>query len=170
MAGDGPIDRRLVEEAVEDRGDEDVWGLLDAIGAGRPSEAEARLSRILAAADDPFAARLSLFTLLADYARQLTAVAGMARATGVRRGEKSFQRFKSGLAPKLQGDRPYGAASPLAGLHPFRLHRAYLGASRMASERLEKLPQRVLEVESLLKGGSRQPDTVLTAFVVELAG
>ena len=39
------IEVALVEQAVEDRGEEDVWALLDAIGAGRLAEALGRLRR-----------------------------------------------------------------------------------------------------------------------------
>lgn len=169
MADGSSIDRDLVEGGVEDRGDEDVWGLLDAVGEGRRGAAVDRLARILGSADDPVRTRLSIFGLLADYARHLTAVAGMARAAGVPRGEKNYKSFEARWAPKLQAKRPYGAQSPLHGLHTFRLHKAYLGASRIPSDRLERLPARVLEVETLIKGGSRQPDTVLAAFVAELA-
>src|SRR5438309_1220000 len=48
----GKIDRRLVEQSVEDRGEEDVWQLLDAIAMGRGGEALDRLSRLLGGAED----------------------------------------------------------------------------------------------------------------------
>ncbi len=80
---DGRIDRRLVEQTVEDRGEEDVWQLLDAIAAGRGGEALDRLHRLLAAAEDPLAARLSFFSLLASFCRQLVAVRGMMRVARV---------------------------------------------------------------------------------------
>jgi hypothetical protein len=128
------------------------------------------MERYLAAAEDPIAARLSLFALLASFARHLTAVAGMARAASVARGETDYDRkFKPLLAPLLQQDRPYGAPSPLKGVDPFRLHRAYLAASRMPAEHLEQLPWRVLQAELLLKGGSRRADVVLSEWVAELA-
>ncbi len=169
LAEEACIDRALVEETVTDRGDEDVWSLLDAIGRGETGSALARLERYLAAAEDPIEARLSLFALLASFVRQLTAVAGMARAVGVPRGETNYSRFKERLVPRLQEDRPYGAPSPLKGAHPFRLHRAYLAASRLPAERLAGLPGKVLEAELLLKGGSRRADVVLSALVAELA-
>jgi hypothetical protein len=169
LASADTIERRLVEDGVEDRGDEDLWSLLDDVGAGEAARALGRLHRLIAAAEDPIATRLGLFARLADFARHLTAVAGMARAVGVPRGESSYERFKSRWAGKLQADRPYGAASPLAGLHPFRLHRAYLAASRMPSVYLERLPSRILEAEVALKGGSRQPETVLAELVAEMA-
>jgi hypothetical protein len=62
-----------------------------------------------------------------------------------------------------------GGASALAGLHAYRLHRAYLVASRVSPVRLARLPARVTETEVLLKGGSSSPETVLIAFVAELA-
>src|SRR5204863_1866710 len=69
--------RALVAGAVEDRGEEDVWQLLDAIAAGRGDEALTRVARLLRAADDPMAARLSFFSLLAGFCRQLVAVGGL---------------------------------------------------------------------------------------------
>ncbi len=165
----GRIELALVEEVVADRGGEDAFGLLDAIGRGEAGQALSRVERTLAAAEDPVAARLILFAQLADFARQLTAVSGMARAAGVPRGERSYKDFKARLAPRLQEDRPYGAPSPLHGLHAFRLHRAYLAAFRLPAERLSRLPWRVLEAELLLKGGSRRADVVLSELVAELA-
>ena len=163
------IARAAVEETVNDRGDEDVWKILDAIGAGRPVEALNRLDRLLAAAEDPIGARLSFFSLLAGFARELTAVAGMARVAGVARGESNYNRFKSSLAPKLQAQRQ-GGKNPLAGVHPFRLHRAYLAASRLPATLLASLPARTLEAELALKGGSRRPRAVLAALIADLAG
>ncbi|MEZ5332224.1 MAG: hypothetical protein R2991_09290 [Thermoanaerobaculia bacterium] len=163
------IDRASVEEGVEDRGDENLFAFLDDIGDGRGAKALERLDRLIAAADDPIAARLGLFARLADFARNLTAVAGMARAAGVPRGVTHYQTFKTRWAPKLKAARPYGAASPVAKVHDYPLHRAYLAASRMPSGTLERLPARILEAELALKGGSRQPETVLAELVAELA-
>ncbi|MGH9465238.1 MAG: hypothetical protein ACRD0X_06290, partial [Thermoanaerobaculia bacterium] len=161
--------RALVEATVADRGDEDVLKLLDAIGSGEVGQALTRAERYLAAAEDPVAARLSLFALLAGFARHLTAIAGMAHAAGLPRGEKSYQRFKAQLAPRLQEVGPGGGASPFKGWHAYRLHRTYLAASRLPSERLARLPWQVLEAELLLKGGSRKPEVVLSELVTELA-
>ena len=93
--GDDRIDRKLVEQAVEDRGEEDVWQLLDAIAAGRGGEALDRLHRLIAAAEDPLAARLSFFSLLASFCRQLVAVRGMMRVARVPAGEGNYARFKT---------------------------------------------------------------------------
>ncbi|MDH3522557.1 MAG: hypothetical protein OES32_03140 [Acidobacteriota bacterium] len=171
LAGEsGTIDRALVEQSVDDRGEEDVWKILDDIGAGRVAGALYRVDRLMAGADDPLAARFALFGLLANYARQLTAVAGMARSLGVSRGERSYERFKREIAPRLKADRPGLGKSPLATLHEFRLYRVYQAASRLPAELLATLPARVLEVELALKGGSRRPHAVLAAWVAELAG
>lgn len=169
LAEGDAIDRRMVEEGVEDRGDEDLWALLDDVGEGHAARALERVGRLVAAADDPIAARLMLFARLADFARNLTAVAGMARAAGVPRGVSRYDTFKTRWADRLKEARPYGAPSPLTRLHPYRLHRAYLAASRLPSERLERLPARILEAELALKGGSREPETVLAELVAELA-
>ena len=169
LAGTERISRALIERVVEDRGDEDVWKLLDAIGAGRAGEALERLERLLASSDDLIASRLSLFGLLAGFCRQLTALGGQLRAGVVRRGERNYQRFKSGLAPRLQEPLPSGGQNPLTGLHPYRLHRAYLTACALPEAELSRLPDRVLHTELLLKGESRSPDAALSTLVAGLA-
>lgn len=162
------IDRRLVESVVEDRGEEDVWQILDAIGQGRGGEAVARYRRLIEGADDPTATRLSFFSLLASFCRQLAAVAGMARIERVPPGVANFNQFKTRWAPKLQAEPPQGGKNPLAGLHPFRLHRAYLAASRIERTELPRLPWRVLETELQVKGDATDPDTAVTALIAHL--
>ena len=73
------------------------------------------------------------------------------------------------MAPALQGDLPAGADNPVAGLHPFRLHRAYLAAGRFDPAQAATLPWRVLETELQLKGESGDPDTALAQLVAHLA-
>jgi DNA polymerase III delta subunit len=165
----GRIGRRLVEESVEDRGEEDVWQILDAIAAGRGGEALGRLNRLLAGAEDTGATRLSFFSLLASYCRQLVAVRGMMRHARVPAGESSYPRFKDRHAPLLQGEAPHGAKNPLAGLHPYRLHRAYLAASRLPEPFLARLLSDVLETELQLKGESAEGDAALAHLVVRLS-
>lgn len=169
IADGGEITLDHVETGVEDRGDEEVWGILDAIGGRNAGEALERMSRFLSSASDPMAARLSLFGLLAGYARQLAAVRGALVVTGAPAGERNYRRFKDRIAPALQGELPGGFESPLAKLHPFRLHRAYLAASGLDPSRARRLPGRVLEAELLLKGDSRLPEAVLADLVAELA-
>ncbi len=169
LAGGGRIDHRAVVEAVEDRGEQDVWQVLDAIGEGRPAEALERLERLLAGAEDPISARLSFFTLLAGLCRQLTALGGLAARRGVPPAERDYGRFKSLWAPRLQAADEELGTSPLAGLHPFRLHRAYLLASRLPPALLEELPWRVLETERRLKGESGEAATALAELVLALS-
>ena len=104
---------KLVERAVEDRGEEDVWQLLDAVAAGRGGEALDRLRRLILAADDPLAARLSFFSLFASFCRQLTAIRGLMRASRVPAGEANYARFKDRHAPQLQGEVPGGGKNPI---------------------------------------------------------
>lgn len=170
LAEDGKIGRGLVEAVVEDRGEEDVWEILDAIGAGRSGAALTGIQRYLSAASDPVAARLSLFALLASFARQLTAIQGMLRLTQASRGERNYSRFKSRIAPLLQDELPEGGRNPLKGIHPYRLHRAYLAACRMPAGRVETLPRQILEAEMQMKGESSRPDVALTHLVSKLAG
>jgi len=168
MAGGGAIDRALVERTVQDRGEEDVWKILDALGGGREREALDRYRRYVAAADDATSARLSFFNLLAGFCRQLTAISGMMKIARVQPGERNYQRFKSRLAPALQGELPTGEKSPLAGLHPYRLHRAYLAASGIPESELARMPWRILETEMRLKGESSDPDAALTQLMARV--
>ncbi len=166
------IDRRLVESSVEDRGEEDVWQLLDAIAVGRGNLALARLRRLLAGAEDPMQARLAFFGLFASFCRQLTAIRGMMRVARVPEGEANYPRFKDRWAPALQGDLELAGGkgkNPLAGLHPYRLHRAYLAASRLPEPFLAHLPADILETELRLKGESGEADAALAQMVVRVA-
>jgi DNA polymerase III delta subunit len=169
LAGGGAIDSELVRSAVEDRGEEDVWKILDDVGAGAGAQAVRRLRRLLAAAEDPTAARLSFFGLLAEFARHLTAIGGTLDRKGLSTGERSYPRFKQQIAPQLQEELAAGVASPLAGLHPYRLHKAYLAASRAPRDHLTRLPARLLETELLLKGEASRPQVALEGLVSELA-
>ena len=168
-AGEKRITRKLVEQNVEDRGEEDVWQLLDAVATGRAAEALDRLRRLLTSSEDPLAARLSFFSLFASFCRQLTAIRGMMRAARVPAGESNFGRFRDRLAPSLQGELPGGGKNPLAGIHPFRLHRAYLAASRLPEPMLARLPSDVLETELQLKGESGEADAALADLVARVA-
>ena len=168
-AGEKRITRKLVEQNVEDRGEEDVWQLLDAIATGRAADALDRLRRLLTSSEDPLAARLTFFALFAGFCRQLTAIRGMMRAARVPAGEANFARFRDRLAPSLQGELPGGGKNPLAGIHPFRLHRAYLAASRLPEPMLARLPSDVLETELQLKGESGEADAALADLVARVA-
>jgi hypothetical protein len=168
-AGAARITRKLVEQSVEDRGEEDVWQLLDAVATGRAAEALDRLSRLLTSAADPLAARLTFFSLFSSFCRQLTAIRGMMSAARVPAGEPNFARFRDRLAPALQGELPGGGKNPLAGLHPFRLHRAYLAASRLPEPMLARLPSDVLETELRLKGESSEADAALATLVARVS-
>jgi hypothetical protein len=125
---------------------------------------------MLSGADDPMAARLTFFALLAGFCRTLTAVRGLMQLHGVRPGEGNYGRFKSTLEPKLKAPLPGGGKNPVASLHPFRLHRAYLAAGRLPAAALDRLPAWVLDCELQLKGESGEPDTALAHLVARLAG
>jgi DNA polymerase III delta subunit len=168
MARGGKIDRNLVAQVVRDRGQEDVWGILDAIGAGRGDQALTRMRRLLGATTDPIGERLKFFGLLASFCRQLTAIHGMVRVARVPPAERNYARFKNSIAPALQGELPAGVKNPLAGLHPFRLHRAYLAAGRLSEATANRLPWHVLETEMMLKGESRDAEAALTQLIARL--
>ncbi len=161
-----PISRQMVEEVVEDRGEEDVWKILDAVGNGRAEEALRRFRRMMSSSQDIMATRLSFFSLFAGFCRQLTAVAGMARQAKVPAGVRNYNQFKSRWAAALQGSPPAGGKNPLTGLHPFRLHRAYLAASRLDRDLLLQLPWRILETEFQIKGDSTDPDAAIAQLLV----
>lgn len=164
----GKIDRKLVEQAVEDRGEEDVWQLLDAIGEGRGGEAQDRLRRMISSSEDPLATRLSFWSLLSSFCRQLVALRGMMRIARVPAGEKNYSRFQSQHAPALQSEIPTGGKNPLSGMHPFRLQKLYLAAGRLPEPFLAKLPSDLLETELQLKGESGEADVALARFVARL--
>ncbi len=170
LSGGGQITADLVLAHVEDRGEEDVWELLGAVGAGRAGEALTRLARKIAGAEDPLAERLSVFALVSGFARHLVALTGLLAATGVRTGETRYPRFKSELAPRLQGEIAGLAKNPLAGVHPFRLHRAYLAAGRLGPAQAARLPALVLDTELRLKGEGGSPDAALADLLVALSG
>ncbi|MEM7481895.1 MAG: hypothetical protein AAF481_12035 [Acidobacteriota bacterium] len=159
----------LVQEVIEDRGEQDVWQLLDAIGAGQGAAALGKLQRYFATASDPVAARLSFFALLAGFCRQLVAVRGLMKIHRVPPGERSYPRFKSRFATKLQSELPGGHRNPVAKFHPFRLHRAYLAAGRFDDASIARLSSEVLETELRLKGESDDPDSALGGLVAALA-
>lgn len=167
-AGRRRIDRSMVGEAVEDRGQEDVFKLLDAVGAGRGGEALARLDRLLISAEDPLAARLTFFSLFSGFCRQLAATAGLIRLLRVPAGER-YPRFKSRWAPKLKGEID-GRKSPLASVHDYALYKVYLAASKIDPARAAELPAWVLESELQIKGDSGEPDAALAHLVTRVAG
>jgi DNA polymerase-3 subunit delta len=169
LGGTPRISLEMVRGSVEDRGEEDVWKILDAVAEGRGSEALNRFQRLVAAADDALATRLSFFALLAGFCRQLTAIAGIARIQGVPPGVRAYNQFKDRWAPRLKADLPGGEKNPIAGLHPFRLHRAYLAASGFPRRELAELPWWVLETELQVKGESTEPDAAIAGLLGRLA-
>ena len=169
LAGDGSISASLVEQAVVDRGQEDVWKLLDAVGGGDGRQVLHRLRRTLQGAEDAIATRLSLFSLVADFCRQLSLVHEFL-AAGVPAGERNYRRFQSQIAPELQRPLPGGVENPLARLHPFRLFRVYAAASRLRGQPLGRLPWKVLETEQRIKGESGDADVALAELMSSVAG
>src|SRR6185436_12789508 len=138
LAGGEAIELASVREVVEDRGEEDTFELLDALAEGRSAEVLTRLERMIAGSDDPGRARLAFFSLLAGFCRQLVAVRGVVDRLNLPAGERNYNRFKDRVASSLGGALPgspespgSGFRNPLTGIHPFRLHRAYLAASRL---------------------------------------
>ena len=169
LTGEQEIGVEMVKNVVEDRGEEDAWKTLDAIGEGRADEALQRIGRLMSAAEDPIATRLSFFALLAGFARQLTALSNLIDLHEIPRRSMPYPRFKTQLAPQLQAELEDGRQSPMAGLHPYRLYRAFSVACRVPAESVRDLPARVLETELRLKGESGQPDAALAGLVCDVA-
>ncbi len=170
VAGPGRrIERALVAATVTDRGEEDAFKILDAVGAGRGGEALARLERYLAAADDPLAARLIFFAQFAGWCRRVAAVHGLMTVHGVRAGESAYPRFQSQSAPRLQRELPGGLPNPVAGDKPYPLHRAYLAAGRLSPRAAASLPAWLLEAELELKGESGDPAAALGHLVARVS-
>jgi DNA polymerase III delta subunit len=169
LAGGATIELASVRETVEDRGEEDSFQLLDALAEGRAAEVLGRLDRMIAGSDDPGRARLAFFALLAGFCRQLVAVRGVVDRLGLSAGERNYTRFKDRVAPALGGSLPEGLPNPLSGIHPFRLHRAYLCAGRLPLPVLLALPMRLLDTEMALKGEGTDPQAALAALIAEVA-
>ena len=171
--GVGRIDRSVVEEMVADRGDQDVFQLLDAIAGQRPADALVQLRRHLDSAPERIPARLSFFALLANFCQQLATAHGVVAALDLP-VESNFNRFKTRVLPKLTAELPGGKAHPLLRIHPFRLFRIFQAASARrdprASRAIAGLPWRVLQTEVRLKGGSADGDAALEALVAAVAG
>ena len=111
---------------------------------------------------------MSFFALLAGFARQLTLLSTLTDELDILRRPPSYPQFKNQIAPRLQADLPDGRPSPVAGLHPYRLYRAFSVACRVPSRTVRDLPAKVLETELRLKGESGQPEVALSNFVCEL--
>jgi len=169
LSGGAKIQIAQVEKNVEDRGQEDTFQILDAIGEGRAAEALAKLDRYLGSAEDPLAARLMFFGSLAGFCRRIVAVRGVATTLRIPTNERNYGRFSTQWAPKLQSEIPGLAKNPLAGMKPFPIFKAYLAAGRIPAATLDSLPAKVLETERRLKGDSGDPDAALAALVLALA-
>lgn len=169
LSGGDTIEVASVREVVEDRGEEDAWKLLDALAEGHGAEVLGRLERLIGGSDDPGRQRLAFFAMLAGFARQLVAVRGVLERLGLPPGERNYSRFKDRIAPALGGALPEGLPNPLAGIHPFRLHRAYLAAGKLPMPVLLALPMRLLDTEMALKGEGTDPQAALAALIAEIA-
>ncbi|HXT51650.1 MAG TPA: hypothetical protein VN811_11440, partial [Thermoanaerobaculia bacterium] len=169
LSGGATIEVASVREAVEDRGEEDTFQLLDALAEGRGAEVLTRLDRMISGSDDPGRTRLAFFSMLASFCRQLVAVRGVLDRLNLSPGERNYNRFKDRVAPALGGHLPEGLANPLAGIHPFRLYRVYLAAGRLPLPVLLALPMRVLDTEMALKGEGTDPQAALAALIAEVA-
>lgn len=169
LAGEGTIGVESVRDQVEDRGEQDVWKLLDAVGAGDAAQALAGLERRLAGADDRLEERLALFAMVATFARRLACVASLLETTGVRAGERSYAAFRDKLAPRLQAAIEGLAENPIKGVAAYPLFRVYQAAARWPAAEVAAIPAWLLETELRLKGESGDPDAALADLLIRLA-
>lgn len=169
LAGQGAIGIESVRSQVEDRGEQDLFAMLDAIGAGRAGEALAMLERRLSGADDRLAERLIVFGQLAAFARRQVAVAGIVEQLDLPARESRYVAFRDRIHPSVVGAVDGLLKNPLAGQKEFPLFRAYQAVARCSRDELARLPGQVLETELRLKGESGDPDAALADFVVRLA-
>jgi len=162
---DGDIAVADVRRVVTDRGDQDVFQIMDAVGAGRSGEALHKFSRYLDAATDPEAARLGFFAQLAEFCRHLAWIEARLAETGAQRGMTNYPQFKQRLAPVIAAENDVDG---LHKIHPFRLHKAYLAASRLPSGCGAGLPEKVLVAERRIKGDSRSPNLAVDVLLADL--
>jgi hypothetical protein len=153
-----------------DRGEEDIFALLDAISGGKGAEALSRLQRKLAGADDPVFERLGLLTQLVTLCRRLVAIRAIAALEKLPLSEANYRRFETNLYPKFQAKIAGVAANPLVAIrHPFPMFKVYQAAGRLPAEAIERLPALALATELRLKGDSSAPDAALAELVLAIA-
>jgi DNA polymerase III delta subunit len=170
LGGAGTIEHELVTANVVDRGEEDAFALSDAISAGKPAEALARLARRIAGAEDPLQERLLIFGSLASLCRQIVAVRGLSAIRRIPLTETNYRRFESGLFPRFVGEDDGVAANPLKSTRSaYPVFKAYLAAARLPGAAIDRLPGLVLETERRLKGESGEPDAALAELVLAVA-
>ena len=162
------IERSDVDEMVTDRGQEDMWEILDAIGEKGPAMALKQFRRFLDTAPDRDGALFPFFGALGGFCQHMTAIHGaLARAQVP--AVYNFNAFKSRVLPKLKADLPQSVAK----VTPFRLFRAYQAARLRqgpeADRAMAELPWRVLETDVRLRGGSRDRVAAVESLVVTIA-
>ena len=163
------IDRAAVSEMVTDRGEEDAWKLLDAIGQEGPAKALEQLRRLLDTAPDQSGAVFPFFGLLAGFCQHMAAIHGVLARVQLPTAY-NFNAFKSRVLPQLKGELPESVAK----IAPFRLFKAYRAASLRqgpeADRMMAKLPWKVLETDIQIRGGTDDRTVALEALVAMLAG
>ena len=171
LAGpEGSIDAELVEANVEDRGEEDPFALVDAVAAGKASEALSRIARKIAGAEDPILERLGVLSQLITLSKRLAAMRTIAAREKIPFTEGNYKRFEANLYQRFTAPVPGITGNPLAAIrHPFPMFKLYQAAGRIPAAALERLPALALETERRLKGDSGEPDAALTAFVLAIA-
>ena len=162
------IERSDVDEMVTDRGEEDMWEILNAIGEKGPAIALEQFRRFLDTAPDLNGALFPFFGALGGFCQHMTAIHGAlarARVPAV----YNFNAFKSRVLPQLKADLPESVAK----VTPFRLFRAYQAARLRqgpeASRAMAELPWRVLETDVRLRGGSTDRVAAVESLVVTIA-
>jgi DNA polymerase-3 subunit delta len=128
------IDSRDVDKLVGQSRAEEVWTILDAIGAGKTGEALAVLDRLFEQGNAPEA-------VLGAFSYQLRQLARAARL-------------------HAQG-KPLPAALAEAGVQPWRIEKVQAQMRHLGRRRLARLYDWLLEVDLGMKGSSQLPKEVL---------
>jgi len=167
--GSRPIDRATVEEFVVDRGEENVWDVINAIEDQRLDRALALLRRYLDSSNDRARTRFSFLSLLAGRCQQLIVVHGVAMTQSLP-DVSSFAAFRSRVLRQLTAEMPPAARKT----KPYPLFRIYRAAMARSSPEmttaLADLPWRILETEVRLRDGASDGDLALEALVGVVAG
>lgn len=150
LAGDSPIDEKLVEEAVGGWRTKTTWDMLDAAAAGKAGEALKQLDRLLSGGE-------TAVGLLAQMSWSLRKFAAVSRM--LREAEAEGRSLP-----------PLRTVLTAVGIKPFVLDKADAQFRQLGRTRASKLYRWLLETDMDLKGDSQLPPRViLERLIVRMA-
>jgi DNA polymerase III delta subunit len=176
----GRVTRADAVAQVEDRGAEDVYAFLDALGRRGSGEALERLERLLSGrpirmgkerevdADDPF---LMLFSVLVGELRKMLYVRSRLEEAGVRGfgAETSYQSYASRIHDALAEPVAPFSESPMSSGKPFGWYKVATRSVRYRVDELVGALRRAAEVDAALKESAASAE-LLAGFVAGLLG